>query len=159
MTLKNFNDYHFSPILFLVVYVLVSSNKYFFGNSIVERWYMLLEPNRKQYGVDHDFIKSYIPGALRIFRELCLGTRWQDQFQVTGLGIGLRWWFCSWWIARTLNAILEYLWVMSMAVFSYYFTSFQNICIVSKCQETKNTKCPVLKRREIIVSHNKQIYG
>lgn len=45
---------------------------------------MLSEPNMKQDGVNHDLIKSYIPGALRIFRELCMGTLWQDQFQVTG---------------------------------------------------------------------------
>lgn len=44
---------------------------------------MLSEPNMKQDGVNHDLIKSYITGALRISRELCMGTPWQDQFQVT----------------------------------------------------------------------------
>lgn len=34
--------------------------------------------------MNHDLIKSYIPGALRIFRELRMETIWKDQFQMTG---------------------------------------------------------------------------
>lgn len=82
-----------------------------------------------------------------------MGTFWQDQLQVVW---GLAEVVADLGVAGqdTVTVTLGYLWLMSMTVFSYYFSFFQNICI-KVCKMLKIQNDPKQRKQEIIVSFNK----
>lgn len=92
-------------------------------------------------------------GHWESYSEFCVGTFWQDQLQVVwGLAEAVA--VLGMASQDTVTVTLEYLWLMSMTVFSYYFSFFQNICI-KVCKRLKIQNDPKLRKQEIIVSFNK----